>query len=169
MQVKNHPVKAQAPDQPGSIILAKEPVLKVCLLLELQIIIIYFPYNITSQFLVIAILQHNSHICTLRCSVLWVNVMWLSSLNSSFFLSKANFARAVASLSKAQAKKIARFLPNPESHWGPKLRAGRQITTKHISLLGPEAVNGHLNRETSEEPTAKRPKTGDTNDPTSSS
>ncbi|KAJ6402574.1 hypothetical protein OIU84_014637 [Salix udensis] len=107
--VKNHPVKAQAPDQPGSIILAKEPVLK------------------------------------------------------------ANFARAVASLSKAQAKKIARFLPNPESHWGPKLRAGRQITTKHISLLGPEAVNGHLNREISEEPIAKRPKTGDTNDPTSSS
>ncbi|KAG5247435.1 tRNA (guanine(26)-N(2))-dimethyltransferase [Salix suchowensis] len=107
--VKNHPVKAQAPDQPGSIILAKEPVLK------------------------------------------------------------ANFARAVASLSKAQAKKIARFLPNPESHWGPKLRAGRQITTKHISLLGPEAVNGHLNRETSEEPIAKRPKTGDTNDPTLSS
>ncbi|KAJ6766503.1 TRNA (GUANINE(26)-N(2))-DIMETHYLTRANSFERASE 1-RELATED [Salix purpurea] len=107
--VKNHPVKAQAPDQPGSIILAKEPVLK------------------------------------------------------------ANFARAVASLSKAQAKKIARFLPNPESHWGPKLRAGRQITTKHISLLGPEAVNGHLNCETSEEPIAKRPKTGDTNDPTSSS
>ncbi|KAJ6707540.1 TRNA (GUANINE(26)-N(2))-DIMETHYLTRANSFERASE 1-RELATED [Salix viminalis] len=107
--VKNHPVKAQAPDQPGSIILAKEPVLK------------------------------------------------------------ANFARAVASLSKAQAKKIARFLPNPESHWGPKLRAGRQITTKHISLLGPEAVNGHLSRETSEEPTAKRPKTGDTNDPTPSS
>ena len=95
--------------------------------------------------------------------------MWLSSLNSSFFLSKANFARAVASLSKAQAKKIARFLPNPERHWGPKLRAGRQITTKHISLLGPEAVNGHLNHEISEEPKAKRSKTGDANDPTSSS
>ncbi|KAH8511102.1 hypothetical protein H0E87_008585 [Populus deltoides] len=107
--VKNHPVKAQAPDQPGSIILAKEPVLQ------------------------------------------------------------ANFARAVASLSKAQAKKVARFLPNPERHWGPKLRAGRQITTKHISLLGPEAVNGHLNHENSEETKAKRPKTGDTNDPTSSS
>ncbi|KAJ6936467.1 hypothetical protein NC652_011237 [Populus alba x Populus x berolinensis] len=107
--VKNHPVKAQAPDQPGSIILAKEPVLQ------------------------------------------------------------ANFARAVASLSKAQAKKVARFLPNPERHWGPKLRAGRQITTKHISLLGPEAVNGHLNHENGEEPKAKRPKTGDTTDPTSSS
>ncbi|KAJ0042330.1 hypothetical protein Pint_18966 [Pistacia integerrima] len=97
--VKNHPVKAQPPDQPGSIILAKEPVLQ------------------------------------------------------------ANFARAVASLSKAQAKKVARFLPNPERHWGPKLRAGRQITSKHISLLGPEVVNGHLNLEGREEPDAKRQKT----------
>ncbi|WCJ25536.1 tRNA (guanine(26)-N(2))-dimethyltransferase [Euphorbia peplus] len=96
--VKNHPVKAQAPEQSGSVILAKEPVLQ------------------------------------------------------------ANFARAVASLSKAQAKKVARFLPNPERHWGPKLRAGRQITSKHVSLLGPEAVNGHLNHENSEEPEAKRPK-----------
>ncbi|XP_012088060.1 probable tRNA (guanine(26)-N(2))-dimethyltransferase 2 [Jatropha curcas] len=100
--VKNHPVKAQAPDQSGSVILAKEPVLQ------------------------------------------------------------ANFARAVASLSKAQAKKIARFLPNPERHWGPKLRAGRQITSKHVSLLGPEAVNGHLNHENSEEPEAKRQKTAET-------
>ncbi|KAJ6369840.1 hypothetical protein OIU76_028151 [Salix suchowensis] len=107
--VKNHPVKAQAPDQPGSVILAKEPVLQ------------------------------------------------------------ANFARAVASLSKAQAKKVARFLPNPERHWGPKLRAGRQITSKHISLLGPEAVNEHLNHENSEEPEPKRPKTDDASDPTSSS
>ncbi|KAF2313697.1 hypothetical protein GH714_012770 [Hevea brasiliensis] len=97
--VKIHPVKAQAPDQPGSVILAKEPVLQ------------------------------------------------------------ANFARAVASLSKAQAKKVARFLPNPERHWGPKLRAGRQITRKHVSLLGPEAVNGHLNHENSGEPEAKRQKT----------
>ncbi|KAL0540640.1 hypothetical protein IC582_020650 [Cucumis melo] len=96
--VKNHPVKAQPEDQPGSIILAKEPVLE------------------------------------------------------------ANFARAVASLSKAQAKKIARFLPNPERHWGPKLRAGRQITSKHISLLGAEAVNGALSHTDSEEPNAKRPK-----------
>ncbi|CAK9326390.1 unnamed protein product [Citrullus colocynthis] len=96
--VKNHPVKPQPEDQPGSIILAKEPVLE------------------------------------------------------------ANFARAVASLSKAQAKKIARFLPNPERHWGPKLRAGRQITSKHISLLGAEAVNGALSHMDSEEPNAKRPK-----------
>ncbi|XP_048328232.2 tRNA (guanine(26)-N(2))-dimethyltransferase 2 [Ziziphus jujuba] len=99
--VKNHPVKAQPADQPGSVILAKEPVLQ------------------------------------------------------------ANFARAVASLSKAQAKKVARFLPNPERHWGPKLRAGRQITSKHISLLGPDAVNGVLNQEEVEEPDAKRQKTED--------
>ncbi|KAK9272924.1 hypothetical protein L1049_003303 [Liquidambar formosana] len=87
-------------------------------------------------------------------------------LAGSVILSKepvlqANFARAIASLSKAQAKKVARFLPNPERHWGPKLRAGRQITSKHISLLGPEAVNGSLNHEEDEEPNAKRPKTDD--------
>ncbi|CAI9777439.1 unnamed protein product [Fraxinus pennsylvanica] len=98
--VKNHPVKAQPPDQAGSVILAKEPVLQ------------------------------------------------------------ANFARAVASLSKAQAKKVARFLPNPERHWGPKLRAGRQITSKHVSLLGPEAVNG-INNQEGEEPPTKRKKTED--------
>nr|XP_043632241.1 probable tRNA (guanine(26)-N(2))-dimethyltransferase 1 isoform X1 [Erigeron canadensis] len=76
---------------------------------------------------------------------------------------QANFARAVASLSKAQAKKVARFLPNPESHWGPKLRAGRTITSKHASLLGPEKVNGILNdnEEQGEEPEAKRKKTQD--------
>ncbi|GAB4826487.1 hypothetical protein Ancab_033382 [Ancistrocladus abbreviatus] len=99
--VKNHPVKAQPLDQPGSLILSKEP--------ELQ----------------------------------------------------ANFTRAVASLSKAQAKKVARFLPNPERHWGPKLRAGRQITSKHISLLGPQAVNGSLSHEEGEDPNAKRQKTED--------
>ncbi|KAL6498611.1 hypothetical protein OROHE_026552 [Orobanche hederae] len=73
---------------------------------------------------------------------------------------QANFARAVASLSKAQAKKIARFLPNPERHWGPKVRAGRQITSKHISLLGAEAVNEMHNHEGSDyEPPSKRKKT----------
>ncbi|KAE8659371.1 putative tRNA (guanine(26)-N(2))-dimethyltransferase 2 [Hibiscus syriacus] len=95
--VKSHPVKAQSADQPGSVILTKEPVLQ------------------------------------------------------------ANFARAVASLSKAQAKKVARFLPNPERHWGPKLRAGRQITTKHVSLLGEDAVNGCLNHQDGERD-AKRQK-----------
>ncbi|PSS35089.1 TRNA (guanine(26)-N(2))-dimethyltransferase [Actinidia chinensis var. chinensis] len=100
--VKNHPVKAQPPEQAGSVILAKEPVLQ------------------------------------------------------------ANFARAVASLSKAQAKKIARFLPNPERHWGPKLRAGRQITSKHVSLLGPQALNGiNHHEEGCDEPLAKRKKTED--------
>ncbi|GAB2288956.1 hypothetical protein Dimus_023262 [Dionaea muscipula] len=85
--VKSHPVKAQPPDQAGSVILAKGP--------ELE----------------------------------------------------ANFTRAVASLSKAQAKKVARFLPNPERHWGPKLRAGRQITSKHVSLLGPQALNGSIDHQ----------------------
>ncbi|XP_039139733.1 probable tRNA (guanine(26)-N(2))-dimethyltransferase 1 [Dioscorea cayenensis subsp. rotundata] len=107
--VKNHPVKAQPPDQSGTVILSREPSLQ------------------------------------------------------------ANFARAVASLSKAQAKKVARFLPNPERHWGPKVKAGRQIKSKHASLLGPEQLNEHLkhieNRGTDEqinndedEQKAKRPK-----------
>ena len=74
-------------------------------------------------------------------------------------MNQANFTRAVASLSKAQAKKVARFLPNPERHWGPKLRAGRQVTSKHVSLLGPEAVNGSANHEEGDEPDAKRHKT----------
>ncbi|KAJ0980151.1 hypothetical protein J5N97_008406 [Dioscorea zingiberensis] len=82
--VKNHPVKAQPPDQSGTVILSREPTLQ------------------------------------------------------------ANFARAVASLSKAQAKKVARFLPNPERHWGPKVKAGRQIKSKHASLLGPEQLEEHL-------------------------
>uniref|UniRef100_A0A1J3E3N6 tRNA (guanine(26)-N(2))-dimethyltransferase n=1 Tax=Noccaea caerulescens TaxID=107243 RepID=A0A1J3E3N6_NOCCA len=86
--VKNHPVKAQSPEHPGSVILSKEP----------------------------------SH--------------------------QADFSRHFGSLSKAQAKKVARFLPNPEKHWGPKVRAGRQITSKHVSLLGHDAVNGHLNDHT---------------------
>ncbi|XP_023728969.1 probable tRNA (guanine(26)-N(2))-dimethyltransferase 1 [Lactuca sativa] len=79
---------------------------------------------------------------------------------------QANFARAVASLSKAQAKKVARFLPNPERHWGPKLRAGRTITSKHASLLGPDIVDGILNnnnnnnnQEQQDEPEPKRKKT----------
>ncbi|KAI0497661.1 hypothetical protein KFK09_020894 [Dendrobium nobile] len=54
---------------------------------------------------------------------------------------QANFSRAFASLSKAQVKKVARFLPNPERHWGPKVRAGRRISSKHVSLLGPEAID----------------------------
>jgi tRNA (guanine26-N2/guanine27-N2)-dimethyltransferase len=57
---------------------------------------------------------------------------------------QANFSRAVAAVSNAQAKKVNRFLPNPERHWGPKIRAGRTITSKHASLLGHEAVNGAI-------------------------
>uniref|UniRef100_A0A1D1Z3F1 tRNA (guanine(26)-N(2))-dimethyltransferase n=1 Tax=Anthurium amnicola TaxID=1678845 RepID=A0A1D1Z3F1_9ARAE len=89
--VKTHPVKAQPADQPGTVILSKEPKLQ------------------------------------------------------------ANFARAVASLSKAQAKKVARFLPNPESHWGPKVRAGRKITSKHASLLGPEKITGSVEHKEGKE------------------
>ncbi|KAL5702047.1 methylamine--glutamate N-methyltransferase [Ranunculus cassubicifolius] len=89
--VKLHPVKAQAADQSGSAILAKEPTLQ------------------------------------------------------------ANFARAVHSLSKAQTKKVARFLPNPEKHWGPKLRAGRTVTSKHVSLLGPQALDVVNGREDDDE------------------
>ncbi|KFK37699.1 hypothetical protein AALP_AA3G017300 [Arabis alpina] len=89
--VKNHPIKAQSPEHPGSVILSKEP----------------------------------SH--------------------------QVDFSRHIGSLSKAQAKKVARFLPNPEKHWGPKLRAGRQITSKHVSLIGHEAINGHLNQPHEEE------------------
>ncbi|XP_010260696.1 PREDICTED: probable tRNA (guanine(26)-N(2))-dimethyltransferase 2 [Nelumbo nucifera] len=103
--VKNHPVKAQPPDQSGTVILSKEPTLQ------------------------------------------------------------ANFARAVSSLSKAQVKKVARFLPNPERHWGPKLRAGRQITSKHASLLGPHVVNGSNSHEERDEQEPKRQKTEDHTSP----
>ncbi|CAA0828306.1 Probable tRNA (guanine(26)-N(2))-dimethyltransferase 2 [Striga hermonthica] len=79
---------------------------------------------------------------------------------------QANFMRAVASLSKAQAKKVARFLPNPERYWGPKVRAGRQITSKHVSLLGPEAINGiHKHEEGEEEQPAKHKKTNEESSP----
>ncbi|KAK1268970.1 putative tRNA (guanine(26)-N(2))-dimethyltransferase 1 [Acorus gramineus] len=73
---------------------------------------------------------------------------------------QANFARAFASLSKAQAKKVHRFPLNPERHWGPKLRAGRQITSKHVSLLGRDVVDGILtNRDEGDsEPGPKRQK-----------
>ncbi|OEL29448.1 putative tRNA (guanine(26)-N(2))-dimethyltransferase 1 [Dichanthelium oligosanthes] len=90
-KVKNHPIKEQPRDSPGTAILSKSPTLE------------------------------------------------------------ANFSRAVAALSKAQAKKVKRFLPNPERHWGPKVRAGRKITSKHVSLLGPEAINAVLNGAVSHE------------------
>ncbi|KAL5210442.1 hypothetical protein ABZP36_006065 [Zizania latifolia] len=64
---------------------------------------------------------------------------------------EANFSRAVAALSKARAKKVNRFLPNPERHWGPKVRAGRKITSKHASLLGPDIINHVMNGAASPE------------------
>lgn len=60
---------------------------------------------------------------------------------------QANFSRAVAAVSNAQAKKVNRFLPNPERYWGPKVRAGRTITSKHASILSHEAVNGAIRHE----------------------
>lgn len=62
-------------------------------------------------------------------------------------MSQANFARAAASLSKAKIKKEVRYLPNPERHWGPKVKAGRRITSKHSSLLGPDIVSKSLGKE----------------------
>lgn len=96
------------------------------------------------------------------------------------FILQANFARAAASLSKAKVKKEVRYLPNPERHWGPKVKAGRQITSKHSSLLGPGIASKSLGKEaeteahkeveqdqltghsTQEEPTTKRQKTATT-------
>lgn len=37
---------------------------------------------------------------------------------------KANFARAPGAAPAPRRDKVARFLPNPEPHWGPKARAG---------------------------------------------
>ncbi|KAJ4763964.1 tRNA (guanine(26)-N(2))-dimethyltransferase [Rhynchospora pubera] len=73
---------------------------------------------------------------------------------------QANFSRADASLSIAQVKKVKRFLPNPEKKWGPKVRAGRQITSKNVSICGPNVLNGDENggepmETNSEEPSAK--------------
>lgn len=81
--VKDHPVKPQAADTPGSVILGREP--------EVQ----------------------------------------------------ANFTRVVGALSKALAQGVPRFLPNPEEYWGPKPRAGRHLTSKHVSSLGKETVESH--------------------------
>lgn len=49
---------------------------------------------------------------------------------------QANFARSSAAVSRAQATGVARFLPNPESHWGPKPKAGRKISAKHTHSTG---------------------------------
>ncbi|XP_042452328.1 probable tRNA (guanine(26)-N(2))-dimethyltransferase 1 isoform X1 [Zingiber officinale] len=70
----------------------------------------------------------------LRCWVKTHQVETLSrSKSSSGILSKepmlqANFATPTG---KSPTKKEPRFVPNPEKHWGPKVKAGRQIKSKH--------------------------------------
>ncbi|KAG7016097.1 putative tRNA (guanine(26)-N(2))-dimethyltransferase 2, partial [Cucurbita argyrosperma subsp. argyrosperma] len=71
----------------------------------------------------------------------------------------------LAKVLKAQARKFARFLPNPERHWGSKLRAGRQITSVYISLLDAEAIIGALSHTDYEKPKAQRPKVEDESAP----
>lgn len=71
---------------------------------------------------------------------------------------KANFTRAQSAISKAQSKKVARFLPNPENYWGPKPRAGRRITKKHASLMGPEFINNLSHEAENGLPETKRQK-----------
>ncbi|KAG6578537.1 putative tRNA (guanine(26)-N(2))-dimethyltransferase 2, partial [Cucurbita argyrosperma subsp. sororia] len=71
----------------------------------------------------------------------------------------------LAKVLKAQARKVARFLPNPERHWGSKLRDGRQITSVYISLLDAEAIIGALSHTDYEEPKAQRPKVEDESAP----
>jgi hypothetical protein len=44
-QVKSHPVKTQPPDQPGSVILAKEPVLQVRETSQIALLLIFLAYN----------------------------------------------------------------------------------------------------------------------------
>lgn len=56
--------------------------------------------------------------------------------------SQANFKKVQSATSKALASGVARFLPNPEEFWGPKPRAGRHLTQKHIASHGAEFVNG---------------------------
>ncbi|XP_038990028.1 probable tRNA (guanine(26)-N(2))-dimethyltransferase 2 isoform X2 [Phoenix dactylifera] len=59
----------------------------------------------------------------------------------------ANFAQAVTASWKTQAEKVRRFVPNPERNWGPKIRGGRQIKSKHASTLGQMSVNGLVSHE----------------------
>lgn len=61
-------------------------------------------------------------------------------------------------------KKVKRFLPNPEKNWGPKVRAGRQITSKHVSIYGSNVLlngdetGGEPLETNNGEPSAKRQK-----------
>jgi tRNA (guanine26-N2/guanine27-N2)-dimethyltransferase len=118
--VKNHPIKEQPHDSPGTAILSKPPTLEVCYILIIELMVFLYIF-----------LQH-------------VTVVIFSAFIFCVY-TQVNFSRAVAALSKAQVKNVKRFLPNPERHWGPKVRAGRKITSKHVSLLGLEAINGVVN------------------------
>lgn len=77
---------------------------------------------------------------------------------------QANFKKVQSATSKALASGVARFLPNPEEFWGPKPRAGRHLTQKHIASHGAEFVNGTRRAEgqapieVTEAPEAKRQK-----------
>lgn len=75
-------------------------------------------------------------------------------------------------MSRALAAGVARFLPNPEEFWGPKPRAGRHLSSKHIASHGAAFVNGTLCAEgkppiedeinaAKEDSEAKRQKVGD--------
>lgn len=57
---------------------------------------------------------------------------------------EANFKKVQSATSKALNSGVARFLPNPEEFWGPKPRAGRHLTSKHIASHGAAFVNGTL-------------------------
>jgi len=53
--------------------------------------------------------------------------------------SEANFARARGAFSRAQEEKTPRFPANPESHWGPKMRAGRHAAGEGEGDAAPAA------------------------------
>ncbi|KAG1366755.1 tRNA (guanine(26)-N(2))-dimethyltransferase [Cocos nucifera] len=55
---------------------------------------------------------------------------------------EANFAQAIAPSWKSQAEKVRRFVLNPKRNWGPKIRGGWQIKSKHASTLGQKSANG---------------------------
>ncbi|PIN06358.1 tRNA (guanine(26)-N(2))-dimethyltransferase [Handroanthus impetiginosus] len=76
-------------------------------------------------------------------------------------LLQANFVQAATSLGTAQAKNVARFHPNPETHWGPKLKAGRRVTSKHTSFLGTEPINITNNHEEGDDSANKHNKMED--------
>lgn len=69
---------------------------------------------------------------------------------------EANFSRSSEAMSRAQANGVPRFIPNPETHWGPKPKAGRRIGPKHGQSTGltPSTVGGK--EKEGDTPPAKR-------------